>query len=152
MTVGFVALVVALTAERVHRGVARAAFVPLLAAGAASVVYWYFTELQGAGDLRPYLVVQFGSLARVPLILVLYPSPWRGSGYLVAGLVAYAAAKGLELADRGIFLALGHTVSGHTLKHLVAAAGVACLVAMLRARRISLAGGPEGPQPRTFMT
>jgi hypothetical protein len=133
MTVGFIALLVALFAERVHRGMARAMFVPLLAAGAASVAYWYWSELRGAGDLRPYLVVQFGSLALVALILALYPA--RGSGYVVAGLAAYAAAKGLELADGPIFAATGHLVSGHTLKHLVAAAGVACLVAMLRARR-----------------
>jgi len=132
MTVGFVALLVALLAERVHRGLARATLVPLLLAGAASVFYWYWSELQGAGDLRPYLVVQFGSLALVALILVLYPA--RGAGFIVAGLAAYAAAKGLELADREIFVALAQTVSGHTLKHLVAAGAVACLAAGLKAR------------------
>jgi hypothetical protein len=31
--------------------------------------------------------------------------------------------------------AVGHIVSGHTLKHVIAAGAVACLVAMLRARR-----------------
>ena len=132
MTIGFVALLVALLAERVHRGLARATFVPLLLAGAASVAYWYWSELHGTGDLRPYLVVQFGSLALVGLILVLYPA--RGTGFIVAGLAAYGAAKGLELADREIFAALAQHVSGHTLKHLVAAGGVGCLVAMLRNR------------------
>ena len=78
-------------------------------------------------------MVQFGSLLAVVLILALYPARMGGTGFLTAGLALYAAAKGLELADREIFLALGQTVSGHTLKHLVAAAGVACLVAMLRA-------------------
>ena len=100
---------------------------------AASVGYWYWTELRNAGDLRPYLLVQFGSLLVVVLLLALYPARHPGTRYLVAGLAAYAAAKGLEIADRPIF-ALGHAVSGHTLKHLAAAAGVACLVAMLRAR------------------
>jgi hypothetical protein len=76
-------------------------------------------------------VVEFGSLALVGLILVLYPA--RGAGFIVAGLAAYAAAKGLELADREIFVALAQTVSGHTLKHVVAAGGVGCVVAMLRA-------------------
>lgn len=132
MTLGFIALLVALLAERVHRGIARALFVPLLVAGAASVAYWYWSELRGTGDLRPYLVVQFGALALVALILLLYPAP--GAGFIVAGLTAYAAAKGLELADRQVFSALGQTVSGHTLKHLVAAGGVGFLVAMLRRR------------------
>jgi len=132
MTIGFVALLVALLAERVHRGLARATLIPLLLAGAASVFYWYWSELQGAGDLRPYLVVQFGSLALVALILILYPA--RGAGFIVAGLAAYAAAKGLEVADGEIFVALAQTVSGHTLKHLVAAGAVACLAAGLKAR------------------
>jgi hypothetical protein len=132
MTIGFVAFLVALLAERVHRGLARTVFVPLLVVAAASVAYWYWTETQGAGDLRPYLVVQFGSLAFVALLLMLYPA--RGTGFIVAGLVAYVAAKGFELADRQIFEALGQTVSGHMLKHLVAAGGVASLVAMLRSR------------------
>jgi hypothetical protein len=69
----------------------------------------------------------------VVLLLAFYPGRYAGTGYLVAGLVAYTAAKGLELADQEIF-ALGHIVSGHTLKHLAAAGGVACLVAMLRMR------------------
>ena len=134
MTVGFMALLTALLAERVSRRLARTVFVPLLVAGALSVVYWYWSELQQAGDLRPYLVVQFGSLAMVGLILALYRAPGPGTAYLVAGLAAYAAAKGLELADGVIFTASGQTVSGHTLKHLVAAAGVGCLVVMLRTR------------------
>ena len=39
---------------------------------------------------------------------------------------------------------LGAIISGHTLKHLVAAGGVACLVGMLRARA-QLVGRPVRP-------
>jgi hypothetical protein len=134
MTVGFVSLLGALMAERVDRGIARRLFIPLLTAGALSVAYWYWSELRGAGDLRPYLVVQFGSLLLVLLVLVRYPARGRDTRYLIAGLVAYGAAKGLEAADGSIFLALGNTVSGHTLKHLVAAGGIACVVAGLKTR------------------
>jgi hypothetical protein len=134
ITVGFMGLLTALLAERVSRRTARTLFVPLLVAGAASVVYWYWTELHYAGDLRPYLVVQFGSLALVVLILWLYPGRGRDTAYLATGLAAYVAAKGLELADAPIFAATGSMVSGHTLKHLAAAGGVACVVAMIRAR------------------
>ena len=122
-----------LLAERLSLRLGRRLFGPLLFIGAVSVAYWYWSELQHAGDLRLYLLVQFGSLILVVLLLAFYPSRYGGTGYLVAGLVAYTAAKGLELADREIF-AIGHIVSGHTLKHLAAAGGVMCLVAMLRIR------------------
>ena len=134
MTIGFMGLLTAVLAERVSVPVARRLFVPLLAIGAASVLYWYWSELRGAGDLRLYLLVQFGSLALVTLLLAVYPPRYPGTAYVVAGLLAYAAAKGLETVDAAI-LALGGIVSGHSLKHLVAAGGVACIVAMLRARR-----------------
>lgn len=133
MSVGFMGLLTAVLAERVGLRVSRWLFGPLLMVGAASVAYWYWSELQNAGDLRLYILVQFGSLLLVVLLLALYPARYPGTGYLVAGLAAYAAAKGFELADRDIF-ALGQIVSGHTLKHVVAAGAVACLVAMLRVR------------------
>jgi hypothetical protein len=133
MAVGFMGLLTAIIAERVSASAARALLVPLLVVGCASVVYWHWTELQGAGDLRLYVLVQFGSLVVVVLLLLLYPPRYPGISYLVAGLIAYASAKVFESADRIIFDEVG--VSGHTLKHLAAAAGVACIVAMLHARR-----------------
>jgi len=133
MAVGFMGLFSAIVAERVSVRAARALLVPLVVAGCGSVLYWHWTELQGAGDLRPYVLVQFGTLIVTVLLLVLYPAARPGTAWLVAGLAAYGAAKGLEAADRAIFDVL-HVVSGHTLKHLVAAGGVACLVVMLRVR------------------
>jgi hypothetical protein len=133
MTTAFMGFLTAVVAERVGVAIARRLLLPLLALGAASVVYWYWSELQGAGDLRPYLLVQFGSLLAVVLLMALYPARETGGEYLGAGLALYAAAKGFELADAPIY-ALGNVVSGHTLKHLVAAGSVACLIGMLRAR------------------
>jgi len=148
MAVGFMGLLTALLAERVSLTVARWLFAPLLSAGAASVAYWYWTELQGVGDLRFYFLVQFGSLLLVSLILLLYPARYPGTKYLVAALAMYAAAKGFEVADQPIFR-LGEIVSGHTLKHLVAAGGVACLVGMLRARSTADCANHNSPQRLT---
>lgn len=77
--------------------------------------------------------------------MTLYPARYPGRPYLFAGLVLYVAAKGFELADKGVFLFLGQTVSGHTLKHLVAAGAVACVFAMLRSRRSDLASNSDLP-------
>lgn len=51
----------------------------------------------------------------------------------VISLAIYALAKIFEAADRPIF-ALGHIVSGHTLKHFAAAASACRLLRMLRLR------------------
>ena len=133
MAMGFMGLLTAVLAERVSLRAARWLLAPLVSIGLASVVHWYWTELQGAGDLRFYLVGQFGSLLLV-LLLLANPARYRGTGYLVAGLGGYATAKVLEVADQAVF-GLGQVASGHTLKHIVAAGAVACLVVMLGARR-----------------
>jgi hypothetical protein len=133
MTVGFAGLLTAVIAERVSRRGARRLFGPLLLLGIASVGYWYWGERAGHGDLRLYVLVQFGSLIAVVMILLLYHKRDHSTGYLIAGLLAYVVAKVCEVEDQSIF-ALGHLVSGHTLKHLAAASGVGCVVAMLRAR------------------
>lgn len=134
MTVAFMGLLAALISERIGVGMGRRLLVPLLVAGITSVGYWYWTEAHGAGDLRFYVLVQFGSLALVLLLLLLYPPRYPGSGYLFAGLLLYALSKLFEIADDSIFQA-GRIVSGHTLKHLAAAAGAAGVIMALSRRR-----------------
>jgi len=133
MAIGFMGLLTAIVAERVSARAARALLVPLVALGCGSVFYWHWTELHGIGDLRPYLLVQFGSLVVILVMLSVRRGRHSGTAYLIVGLAAYAAAKGLELTDRPIF-DLGHLISGHTLKHVVSALAVACLAVMLKVR------------------
>ncbi|HQR29638.1 MAG TPA: ceramidase domain-containing protein, partial [Anaeromyxobacteraceae bacterium] len=52
MTIGFMGLLSALLTERVDARWGRRLLWPLVALGLGSVLYWYFTELAGAGDLR----------------------------------------------------------------------------------------------------
>ena len=132
MTIAFTGLLTAVLAERVSERIARNLFVPLMIAGGLSVLYWYATELAGLGDLRPYALIQFGSLAVLLSVLLLYRSAEAGAPFLWAGLGCYAVAKIFELADAPIYSAL--PVSGHTLKHFAAAAGIAAVALMLEAR------------------
>ena len=134
MTMGFMGLMAGVIAERVALATAKALFVPLLLAGVGSVLYWYGTETAGRGDLRPYILVQFGSLAAVLALVLAKRRHLRSTGDILLGLAGYAAAKLLEAADRPIFALGGGLVSGHTLKHLVAAGSVVFLVSMLRDR------------------
>ena len=130
------ALLCAFLAERVD---ARCASLPALcaaaAASSASVAWWWFTEQHGVGDLRPYLFVQFLPMLVVPAALLLKLQPLRhdavrdATWWTVLGL--YGAAKLMELADAPVLKMLVFT-SGHTLKHVLAAAAAACLLGGIR--------------------
>ena len=105
----------------------------LLAAGFASVLWWSATEARGSGDLRPYLLLQGAPLVLIPLWQAIHRSP-RGEriAYGIA-IALYVLAKVAEVNDRAILDGLG-VVSGHTVKHLLAAAGAA-MIAVALARR-----------------
>ena len=133
MTVGFVGFFCSVPAELVSRRLAFTLLPVLLLAGLGSVGYWIATEHAGAGDLRAYALVQFLPLLWVPLLLVLYPRPRRYTPYVLALIALYGLAKVFELLDGEIYQMTGW-VSGHTLKHLAAAAAPASLLPMLRAR------------------
>ena len=133
MTIGFAGFFCSVVAELVSRRLANVLLGPLLLAGVASVLYWIATERVGAGDLRWYGLVQFLPMLLIPAMLVLYPRPPRYTPYLVVLLVLYVLSKALEFLDTELFR-LGEILSGHTLKHISAAAALACLLPMLSAR------------------
>lgn len=135
MTFGFMALFAMVIAERIDVKTGIRLLPVLILLGMASVFYWDITESAGRGDLRLYAWVQFFPAIAIPLMLVLFPSRYTGTRYLVWMIVWYAAAKVLEHFDKEIFALLNHAVSGHTLKHLAAALAAYELVRYLRGRR-----------------
>jgi hypothetical protein len=133
MTIVFMAIVAAMIAERVELRLGLILLPLLLIVGIASVLQWYESELHGVGDLRFYAAVQAYS-ALMLLVVLLFPARYS-RGYDLAIIVGfYILAKALELLDKPIFNA-GHLVSGHTLKHLAAAAAGYWLLRMLWMRR-----------------
>lgn len=134
MTVGSMALLAAIVAERVSVTAGIVVLPALLLAGAGSVAFWYAGELGGAGDLRPYALVQFAPAALIPLMLWLFPARYTHGGYLVGVIAIYGAAKLFEALDGPIY-SVGHLLSGHTLKHLTAALAAWWLLRGLDARR-----------------
>jgi hypothetical protein len=133
MAAGFAALLAAIVAERVGPALGARLLAPLVAAGALSVLYWHVTEARGAGDLRPYAFVQLYPLLAIPLLWALFPARYTRGGDWLAALALYGASKAAEGADAAVFRA-GGLVSGHTLKHALAAMGVAALASMLLRR------------------
>lgn len=134
MTLAFTALFAIILGEHVAPRLGPRLLWPMLVAGVASVLYWHATERAGLGDLRPYAVVQFLPVLLIPMILVLYPRPGAAGLWLALG--AYLVAKVLEQFDAQVFAALAGTISGHSLKHAVAALGMWALLVGLR-RRVS---------------
>jgi hypothetical protein len=96
-------------------------------AGSSVAVVWWATY----GDLRAYVFVQFLPMLLIPaaLVLKLQPRTRRAvpASAWWSALGLYGAAKLMELADHAVLEALV-SVSGHSLKHLLAAAAAAVLL------------------------
>src|SRR5260370_13795309 len=131
MAISFTALVAAMVFERTSVKAGVSLLIPLLLFGAGSVVYWDFTQRSGHGDLRPYILAQFCSLLLILLLISLFPSRYTRGSDLIAAFAIYGLAKIFEAADGSIF-ALGGIASGHTLKHVAAAASPYWRFRMLR--------------------
>jgi hypothetical protein len=89
------------------------------------------------GNVLPWAALQFGGMALIVWLAWLRP---RSSSLDVRWgwvILAYALAKLLEMNDHAIFDLTGHLVSGHTLKHVVAALAALPVVAAVRALRKS---------------
>lgn len=123
MTIAFMALFAIIIGEHIEPSLGRRLLIPLLFIGGGSVGYWAYSESLGRGDLRPYLLVQFLPMVIIPLILLLFPVQ-RGTPWAYWQLLAcYLLAKFCEHFDAAIFQ-MGLGISGHSLKHLLAALGI----------------------------
>jgi hypothetical protein len=127
MSVAFMAFFSIVISQHIDPELGRKLLPLWIALGVTSVIYWRLTE-----DLRPYAIVQFLPIVLIPLILLLFPPLFSRPMFLWGMLAAYAAGKCLEMLDAPIYGAIG--ISGHTLKHLAAAAGVVFLVMAVRDR------------------
>lgn len=141
MVVAFAGLLGLAVADRVS---ARAAWVTagwVLLMGPLSVGVWFQT-----GNLLPWSVVQVGGMVLVLALAVLKPVPgaWHVSLGVVIGV--YAVAKLLELGDHTVFGLTGGWVSGHSLKHGVAALAAWPVIRAVHNSARSLPSLPAGVQ------
>jgi glutathione peroxidase len=137
MTIVFAALVGITIGERIGPEAGRRVLPALVVVGIGSVMVWRAT-----GDLRLYGFVQFFSMLALPLLLVLRPPRYTRTSDVVWMMALYVGAKLFEEGDRSLF-ALGGVISGHTVKHLLAAAATAQLVRHVRRRSGLLQFAPQ---------
>lgn len=126
MAIGFMGLYVAALAEHVDGRLERALLVPAALLGPTTVLYWDMS-----GDLAFYLALQVQTFASLLAVVVFFPHKHRQKGYLIAAFASYAIAVVFERLDMTLWSATAGAVSGHTVKHLFAAAAAGCVVAML---------------------
>lgn len=139
MMLAFMAWLAAVVAERVSPVAGLRVLPVLLAAGLGSAAWWAWSEAQGMGDLVPYLLMQLYPALLIPLLLSLYPSHYSGDRAILAVIGLYLLAFLFDLGDRPVFALTGGLLSGHTVKHAVAALAVYTVVLHLRQRTIKQA-------------
>ena len=124
-------------ADRIDARAGNTWLLPVLVAfGLISLVYWYWTESMGRGDLRFYGFVQFFPIVAMPVVCWLFPENRYTAGrYLTWVIGWYALSKLLEHFDSQIFGLSGQAISGHTLKHLAAAVATFLVLRMLLLRQ-----------------
>lgn len=128
MSWGFATIVGMLVSDRVDRKLGlwvTGALIPLASLTVIGMAYDLFS-------MRPYIIVQFGSLIFAGLAAVLQPRGLVSNKTVFSAMGLYAAAKGLELLDKPIFGWFGEWISGHSLKHLCAALAVYRLIQFVK--------------------
>lgn len=134
ISLGFMSLVSAVVVERIGIKPGLRLLFPLLIVGAGSVIYWRWSKLQGTEDLIPYASVQYGAMVLIVVIVLLFRSRYTHGRDIFIVLAIYGAAKITEVLDARIY-DFGYVISGHTLKHLIAASAIWWLIRMLRLRQ-----------------
>jgi len=130
MTVAFMGLFAALLSEHLNAKLEPVLLAGALLTGIASVFWWQYS-----GDLRIYVWVQGAPLLAIPYLIAAFPGHYTHRFYLLYGVGFYALAKVAELNDHEIYAATGALISGHSVKHLLAALAVVCVLLMLKRRQ-----------------
>jgi hypothetical protein len=100
----------------------------LLILAPLTVLIWKFN-----GNLTPYVVLQFGGIILVILTLLLTKTRMQGPCF-TSLIILYGAAKLAEFYDEKIFNLSQNLISGHTLKHLIAALAVIIFISPLKVK------------------
>jgi hypothetical protein len=127
MAVSFMAILANAIEERVDAKAGAVLLWPLIIVGVFSLLLWRWT-----GDLRLYGWVQFFPGLALPLLFLLFPPQYSGTSYWLIAAALYALAKVFEFYDHAISIG---SISGHTLKHIAAAAACFAILLHFQKRR-----------------
>ena len=97
--------------------------------GLGSTIHWVVTR-----DLRFYIWVQLTPILTAILVPILFRVISLKLRYLIYAAALYIIAKITEVYDQQIYSVTGELLSGHTLKHLLAALAIYQLVLAYKGR------------------
>jgi hypothetical protein len=129
ITTTLAGLLLSQVGDRISVRAANALLLPAIVVGAATVWYWQATD-----NLVPYGIAQGYAAIATFAIALAFPSRYTRGSDLYWAFACFVVAKVCETYDEAIYRLL-HVVSGHTLKHLAAAAAGFVVCAMLARRR-----------------
>ena len=135
MTLCFMAILAVIIGERINARFGATLLWPLIATGVLSLLLWHYT-----GDLRLYGWVQFFPCLALLLLILIFPPKYTGTVYWVVAASLYALAKALELSDHAVHA--NFILSGHTLKHLFAAAACFAVLRYFQTRQLIVPVAP----------
>lgn len=127
MTIGFAAVAAMVVADRIHARFGLVTLGVLVPFGLLTIIGY----ANGFFDLRPYLLLQFGSLIFILLTICIYRHGHIRNSMYSTAVFWYVLAKIFENYDQIILNYTGF-VSGHTLKHLSAAIAIFWLLTFYR--------------------
>ncbi|MEP6942216.1 MAG: alkaline phytoceramidase [Betaproteobacteria bacterium] len=135
MTIAFAGLISSQLVDRIGVRAGLVSLPLLVVAGVAAVIYWLGTERAGAGNVMPYAILQGYAVVVLLLLAILAPSRYTRGNDVYWVFAWYLLSKVLEAEDAPVMAAVG-IVSGHTLKHIAAAAAGLVACGMLMRRRL----------------
>ena len=129
LIMGFMGLFSAVMTEFINPKLEKYLLVPALILGVLSVLYWHYVD-----DLRFYIWLQAVTILAITAVLFMYEGRFTLRRYLLFTLAFYILSKFTEFSDRTIYSATNNLLSGHTLKHALAALAVFSVYLMLKRR------------------
>ena len=94
-----------------------------LLVGLYSLIHWQLFD-----DLRVYFWIQLSPMLALLYLTFIFDNKVIPKNYLIMAFLSYLAAKIVEILDAQIFSITFDQISGHSLKHLLAALAVFWLV------------------------
>ena len=133
IAIGVMTLLSIVLIERIGTNIGFILLPFLILSGIGSVMYWYWSEQYGQGNLNYYIVVQFYSILAIIILAKCFHSRYTRGTDIYVVIILYTLAKFAEIADHEIY-SLGQVISGHSIKHLFAGLAVFWIIYMLQKR------------------